>query len=353
MPYTSILSPLAYLTVDEVAEWLNIQSADINILQQEVKASKVIQHLLYTAKPIGVLGNNITIEYIGGGTNGSEIVTVSGEAIQVQIEDGVSTAQNIKNAIEANVDANTLVGVLFSGGSTGEEFEIVTVVQNLSGGINEVPTPEKIQRLRRLIERCINIACDKVETILQTRVVAQSYEELHDGNNANVIIPSKWPITEVTEVKIDYNRGFGQETTIGLENVALRGFADKRQKSTDLSLRIVGNDIALRDDNKDSFLGKIFSGSVIQAIKIKYKAGWAIDNDDIPWDLRHATTLLVEYYYFQRSNRDLNISSKGVRGESFSKIKDGIPDTIHELLDPYMDISLPLYEKSQTNTFDI
>lgn len=353
MPYTPILSPLAYLTVDEVAEWLNIQSADINILQQEVKATKVIQHLLYTSKLVGVLGNSTTIEYVGGATAGAEVITVTAEAIQVQIEDGVSTAQNIKDAIEADVNANALVSLLFAGGANGEEFEIVTVVETLTGGINEIPTPEKIQRLRRLIERCINIACDKVETILQTRVVAQPYEELHDGNNSNIIVPSKWPITEITEVKIDYNRGFGPETIIGLDNIGLRGFADKRQKSTDVSLRVVGNDIALRDDNKDSFIGKIFSGSVIQAIKIKYKAGWAIDNADIPWDLRHATTLLVEYYYFQRSNRDLNISSKGVRGESFTKIKDGIPDTIHELLDPYMDISLPLYEKSQTNTFDI
>lgn len=213
--------------------------------------------------------------------------------------------------------------------------------------------PKGVEEERRRLERFINIACAKIESLIQTKAIAQPFEEIFDGNNSNVIIPSKWPIMEITEIKIDYNRGFGPETVIDLKNAVLRGFADKRQLGSDVSLRIIGNDIALRDDNKDSFLGKIFSGSSIGAIKIKYKAGWANSLEDMPWDLRYAATLLVEYYYMQRSNHDLNISSKGVRGESFSKIKDGVPDTIHELIEPYIDHSLPLHEKSQTNTFDI
>jgi hypothetical protein len=209
------------------------------------------------------------------------------------------------------------------------------------------------EELRRLLERMINIACDKVTNILQTPVIAKQFEETIDGNNSNVILPSKWPIVSVQEVKIDYNRGFGPETIITEVNRILRGYADIRQETTDTELRVVGNDVVLRDDGKDSIIGKIFAGSVIQCTKIKYTAGWAKDAADIPFDLRHATTLLVEYYYFQRSNRDLNITSKGVRGESFSKIKDGIPDTILELLEPYKDVSMPLFEKSQTNTFGV
>jgi hypothetical protein len=351
--YNSILKPTAYLTVQEVSEWLGIKAIKIDVPQAEVKASRAIQNLLYTSKLVGTLGNATSIEYIGGATAGAEVVSMTLNKITVQIEDGVSTALQIKTAIEASSLSNPLVTVTFIDPSVGAETQTLQSEVSLTGGINDVPFDKDVEELRRLIERLINISCDKVESILQTRVVAQPYEEKHDGNNANVIVPSKWPITELTEIKIDYNAGFGPETIIDLQNATLRGFADRRQKVTDLSLRIVGNDIALRDDNKDSFIGKIFSGSVIGAIKIKYKAGWAIDKDDIPWDLLHATTLLVEYYYFQRSNRDLNISSKGVRGESFSKIKDGIPDTIHELLEPYIDCSLPLFEKSQTNTFDI
>jgi hypothetical protein len=208
------------------------------------------------------------------------------------------------------------------------------------------------EELRRLVERLINVSCDKIESILQTSVIEKTFKEYHDGNNSNVVVPSKWPITEVTEIRIDYNRGFGNETVINTSNNAtLRGFADVRQHSSDLSLRIIGNDIALRDDNKDTFIGKIFSGSVIGAIQIIYKAGWAKNYDDVPWDLRHAATLLLEYYYYQRSNRDLNVSSKGIRGESYTRVKDGIPETIHELLEPYIDHSMPMHQKSQTNIF--
>ena len=88
-------------------------------------------------------------------------------------------------------------------------------------------------------------------------------------------------------------------------------------------------------------------------IKLKYKAGWANSIDDVPWDLRQAAVLLVEYYYFQRSNRELNTVSKGVRGETYTKIRDGIPETIIEMLEPYVDVGMPLHQKSQTNTFGI
>lgn len=215
------------------------------------------------------------------------------------------------------------------------------------------PFPKGVEELRRTLERFINISCDKVESIIQTKVIAQDFEEVSDGNNSNVIVPSKWPITEITEIKIDFNRAYGPETTIDLSNAVLRGFADRRQQPSDVSLRIIGNDIALRDDGKDSFLGKIFSGSSIGAVKIKYKAGWGKDAVDIPSDLKYAAILLCEYYYYQRSNRDLNVNSKGIRGESYQKNRDGIPDTIMELLEPYIDTGLPLHQKSQTNTFGI
>lgn len=211
----------------------------------------------------------------------------------------------------------------------------------------------KVRELRSLLERLMNVSCDKIESMIQTCVLAKEFTDILDGNSSNVFVPSKWPILSIEELHIDYNRNFGEETKIALHNAVLRGFADKRQASTDVSLRIVGNDIALRDDGKDSFIGKIFSGSSIGSIKVKYKAGWGLTVDDVPWDLRQAAVLLVEFYYFQRSNRDLNVTSKGIRGESYTKVKDGVPDTICEMVEPYVDIGLPLHMKSQTNTFGI
>lgn len=352
MQYTSILKPDAFLTVEEVAEWIGI-SEQIAIPAEEVKASKTIQDLVYTAKGIGTAGNAVGVQYFGSGTAGSESVSVTGSAITVTIEPGVSTAAQIKTAIEAHVGANALVTITLKSGSTGAEAQALQAMQLLSGGTNPGTWPKGAKENRKILERIINSSCDKIEKMIQTSVVAKSFTEVIDGNNSNVIIPSKWPILKVEEIRIDYNRGFSDSTVISNVNYFNRGYADKRQQPTDIELRIIGNDVVLRDDGKDSIVGKIFSGSVLGSIQIKYKAGWALDNADIPWDLRQAATQLCEYYYFQRSNRDLNVTSKGVRGETYTKVKDGIPDTVTELVAPYEDISLPLYEKSQTNVFGV
>lgn len=72
-------------------------------------AAVTIQDLIYTAKASG--GEAITIAYTTGGTAGSEVVTVVGNAISVQIESGVSTATQVKAAIDGDVDAAALVDV--------------------------------------------------------------------------------------------------------------------------------------------------------------------------------------------------------------------------------------------------
>lgn len=349
--YVSILKPDAYLTVQEVTEWLGID--ELVIPNAEIKASKIIQDLLFTAKTVGILGNSIGIQYSGGATAGSEVVSVLGNAITVQIENGVSTSLQIKTAIENFPAAFALVGIEYKTGSTGIEIQNLQAMTLLTGGVNAGTWKKNGERDYRILERIINTACDRIEREIQTRVVAQSFTEFMDGNNSNVIVPSKWPILKVEEIKIDYNRGFSDATIINPSNYMNRGYADNRQKPTDIELRIIGNDVVLRDDGIDTLIGKIFSGSVLGSVKITYKAGWALDNADIPWDLRQATTLLCEYYYFQRSNRDLNVVSKGVRGESYTRVKDGMPDTIREMIEPYCDISMPLFEKSQTNHFGI
>src|SRR5579872_3306676 len=58
----------------------------------ETAASKVTQGLTLTAVAnLGASGNSITIAFTGGGTAGSEVVTVTGQAISVQIQSGTST----------------------------------------------------------------------------------------------------------------------------------------------------------------------------------------------------------------------------------------------------------------------
>lgn len=89
-----------------------------------VKASKKIQDILYTAKVAGTSGNSITVNYDGGGTAGEATVSVSTNAITVVIEDGVTTAEDIADAINAHVDANDLVVALCDVGDEGDPQDI-------------------------------------------------------------------------------------------------------------------------------------------------------------------------------------------------------------------------------------
>jgi len=229
------------------------------------------------------------------------------------------------------------------------------------------PSPDNIKRVRRL-EMFINAACDKIESIIDTRVLATEFTEVSDGNSSNIILPQMWPVLEVSEIRIDYNRGFSDPTILTDSVYFSRGSADKRQKITDTQLRIIGNDVVLRDDNEKHIVGQIFSGSVLGAIRMKYLAGWCkdftigVDADlelktiactDIPYDLILAALQLVEYWYYQRENKDIGVTAKGVMGESYSKLSDGIPKDIIEKLDQYINYSFGSANQMQRNTWDL
>jgi len=74
---------------------------------------------LYSKIP-GVAGNSISYEITVGGTAGVEVVTVTGLAISVQVEDGVSTAQQVVAALVASSDAMNLVAAVASTPATAQ-----------------------------------------------------------------------------------------------------------------------------------------------------------------------------------------------------------------------------------------
>jgi len=95
------------------------------------KALKKIQDLTYTAKTAGLAGNQITIAYTATGTKGSEVVTQVGNAISVDIESGVSTASDIKTAVDNFAGIKVDVALV----GAGTELETAPVsATNLAGG---------------------------------------------------------------------------------------------------------------------------------------------------------------------------------------------------------------------------
>jgi hypothetical protein len=69
--------------------------------------NRTIQGVTYQARRRNVA--NVNIEYIGGGTAGSEVVTVAATNITVQIQAGVSTASQVREAIDKTLESYLLV----------------------------------------------------------------------------------------------------------------------------------------------------------------------------------------------------------------------------------------------------
>lgn len=85
----------------------------------------------YIAVATDNTGNLISVAYTAGGTAGSEVVTVVGNAISVQIQSGTSTITQVRTAVNAAAPAAALVT------ATGTSATVVTTAAAsfLTGGI--------------------------------------------------------------------------------------------------------------------------------------------------------------------------------------------------------------------------
>lgn len=104
----------------------------------DIKATLVVQDITYTSRRYGSDGNSTTIEYIGGGTAGSEVVTSPSQfEFVIQIEDGVSTANQIITAITNSSNPGDILGSLnFVVTGTGSNAQVIAPQTNLAGGLN-------------------------------------------------------------------------------------------------------------------------------------------------------------------------------------------------------------------------
>lgn len=94
------------------------------------KANLVVQDLTFEADVAGSAGNDISITYVGGAVLG---VVVTGSAIVVTLETGVSDADAVKAAIEAVPAAASLVNITVTG--TGTDVQVAAPIAHLSGGL--------------------------------------------------------------------------------------------------------------------------------------------------------------------------------------------------------------------------
>lgn len=112
-----------------------VMIAGTMVLAVPVQASLVNQGVTITSDVLGSAGNSITYAVTGGGTAGSEVVTVSGNAISIQIQSGVSTVTQVRTALNASTEAAALIT---ASGTSGSAVTAPVAATALSGGVDGV-----------------------------------------------------------------------------------------------------------------------------------------------------------------------------------------------------------------------
>lgn len=195
--------------------------------------------------------------------------------------------------------------------------------------------------------RLINMVTAMAEKYIDGPILTRELTEIRDGDSSNTVVPDHWPVRAITEIRIDYSGDFKSDTSIiQPEDYTVRGISD-------LEIGIQGTDVVVRNDGNISIIGKLFLGSVVASIQLKYRAGWGDTADQVPEDLKYAVLMGIEYFYILRENRELNVKSKAAfQGQSYSR-EFGLPVEVKDILDQYRDTSLGRSNRPQKNTFTI
>jgi hypothetical protein len=119
------------ITSARYAAGLNV-SMDNVVAYTGVQATLTEQDLTFTFNTFGAGENSYTLEYTPGATAGSEVVSLAGTDITVQIEDGVSTATQIKTAMEAIPQLASAITITVSG--VGSNPQDIFGPLNFAGG---------------------------------------------------------------------------------------------------------------------------------------------------------------------------------------------------------------------------
>lgn len=122
------------VTMVQYATGISVDMTNVNVVVG-AKSTLTVQDLSFEFLQTGSYGNAFTLEYTSGATAGAEVVNVVGTVITVQIEDGVSTADQIKTAVDGFFAFNDIILTTVSG--TGTNVQTVMGPVNFTGGINQ------------------------------------------------------------------------------------------------------------------------------------------------------------------------------------------------------------------------
>jgi len=118
--------------VKTYADGINITMDNVT-LYAGAQSSIIEQDLTITYNTPGD-NDYLQLQYVDSVTAGSEVASVAGNILTVQIDSGASTASQVKAALEANFTINGAFTIVISG--VGSNPQVTTGPANLSGGEN-------------------------------------------------------------------------------------------------------------------------------------------------------------------------------------------------------------------------
>lgn len=152
----------------------------------------------------------------------------------------------------------------------------------------KIPTLEVGQDA--MIELFINAASDDIERYCQRQIKSQTYTEYRHGRNQNILLPEQWPITAVTELRVDSDSDFTATDTL-----------------------VPVDDYRIGDSGTTIVLvnGRVFAKGY-HNIRLIYTAGFAA----VPSSLENACLWIVSYYNRMREGQNIGRPNKSKEGES-------------------------------------
>lgn len=162
------------------------------------------------------------------------------------------------------------------------------------------------------IESFINAASQVIESYCDRQFKSQSHTEYFHGRKMNFIMPREFPITAISEFRIDGDRVF-----------------------TDANTLLAANEYTIADRARTIFTTRIIPNGFMN-VKLVYTGGYAT----IPSDLELACIWLVEWYYKSRERKDMGRTSIGKGDERVTVITE-MPGMVKELLQNYVRVEVP------------
>lgn len=145
--------------------------------------------------------NSIRFKLVGGGTAGSEVVTVASTDVSVEIEDGVSTWSQIKTAIDNDAGAAALIDVSSDGSAMDQLAYVASAPSfiNLTGGNDATAASIEIQDLT--ITSINSDATGNGKAVTYTTGATAASEVVTVDEDGNVEVQIENGVSTATQIK--------------------------------------------------------------------------------------------------------------------------------------------------------